>query len=215
MYLYNQPQIKPLFGKSLPWKEKEEEQKIDIEELKKEAYLKGLKEGTEKGRQEAEKRAEEQIKKIRQEYEEEKKRVVLDAVSRLTEIVRQVSALREEIITKADEDILKIALMVAKKLVKSELSHNKEVVINNIKEALNNAIERDKVIVRIHPEDYERLKDVNALKELLNVDELIIQKDDSVAMKGGCIVETRYSEIDARLETQLRAIEKVILGNGK
>ncbi len=215
MYLYNQPQIKPLFGDSFPWKHREEEQKIDLEEVKTEAYLRGLQEGIEKGKAETEKRAQEQIEKIKEAHEKEKRHIILNTVSKLTEIVKHISSLRKEIITQADEDILKIALMVARKVIKVEVSQNTEVLINNIKEALTNAVEKDKVIIRLHPEDYEKLKDAEALKELLDVDELLLQKDESIAIKGGCIVETRFSEIDARIETQLKAIEKLLLGNGK
>ncbi len=222
MYLYNQHHIKPLFGDSLPWKQKEEEEeeedqkKINLEKIKEEAYLQGLKEGIEKGRIEAEKEAEQQIKRIKEEHEKEKKQIILDAVSKLTQITEQISSLREEIINKAEGDILKIALMIAKKVIKTEVSQGTvEVLLNNIKEAFSNAIEKDKIVVRVHPDDYKKLKSIENLKELLDVDELVLQGDDSIAMQGGCIVETRFSEIDARIETQLKAIEKLLLGNGK
>ncbi|RLB11593.1 MAG: hypothetical protein DRG27_00850 [Deltaproteobacteria bacterium] len=217
MYLYNQHHIKPLFVDFFPWKQKEEEDqnKINIEEIKKEAYLQGLKEGIEKGRIEAEKEAQQQIKKIKEEYEKEKKQIILNAASKLTQITEQISSLREEIINKSEEDILKIALMIAKKVIKAEVSQGTEALLNNIKEALSNTIEKDKVIVRVHPEDYEKLKSIETLKEVLDVDELVLQKDESISIPGGCIVETRFSEIDARIETQLKAIEKLFLGNGR
>ncbi len=215
--MYNQNHIKPLFGDSFPWKEKEEEeeQKIDLEEVRKEAYLKGLEDGIEKGRIEAEKKAQQQIEMIKEEYEKEKRQIISDTVSKLTKIAEQISSLREEIINKTDKDILRIALMIAKKVIKVEVSQNTEVLLNNIKEAINNAVEKDKVIVKLHPKDYERLKNMEGLKELLEVDELVLQKDDSIAIEGGCIVETKFSEIDARIETQLEAIEKMLLGNEK
>ena len=96
-------------------------------------------------------------------------------------------------------------------MIKKEISeHTKEILIANIKEAISNAIEKDKVIIRVHPEDYEFLLNIGELKETLNIENLVIKKDQSIRMRGGCIVETEYSKLDATIENQLSIIEHLL-----
>ena len=71
-------------------------------------------------------------------------------------------------------------------------------------------IEKDKVIIRVHPEDYEFLLNIGELKETLNIENLVIKKDQSIRMRGGCIVETEYSKLDATIENQLSIIEDLL-----
>ncbi len=221
-YLYDRVEIRPLFGNEIPWKRNEEDY---IDSLKKEAYLEGLKEGLRNGKIEAEKRAKEEIEKIKKAYEEkekilkeereilkrEKEKIEKDLASMIKQAVDQVISLREGIIKKAEEDILKISFLIAKKVIKKEISeHTKEILIANIKEAISNAIEKDKVIIRVHPEDYEFLLNIGELKETLNIENLVIKKDQSIRMRGGCIVETEYSKLDATIENQLSIIEDLL-----
>ena len=213
MYLYNDTQLKPLFGDTIPWidqdQEKEKGQNIDIEAVKREAYLQGHEEGYKKAKEEAQKEAAEMIRQMEEQHEKEMNDLLNQTIKRLGNVIDDVSGLRKEIISKADKDILEIALLVAKKVIKTEISQNKEILLNNIKEAIRNAIDRDHILIKVNPEDYNFLKGIEDLNRLLEVKEVILQKEDSIS-EGGCIVETKYSEIDARIESQIRYIEKNI-----
>lgn len=212
--MYNKIQIKPLFGDSLPWETGEaKNKKEDFETARKEAYLQGLKEGLEKGRHEAEERAKKKIHEIEERYKNELKDLLDHTISRLSSVIDNISNLRKEVISKADKDIIELALLIAKKIIKTEISQNREIILNNIIEALNNAIDRDKIIIRVNPEDYNFLSSINNIKELLDVKEVILKKDESIS-RGGCIVKTLYSEIDATIESQLKLIEQGIRAEG-
>lgn len=209
--MYNQIQIKPLFGDNPPWKKEQEEEKIDVEQIKEEAYLRGLKEGIEQGKKEAEEYMKKKIEALKEEFNREKTQLITKAVSNLNKIAEEIAGIRADMIKKAEEDILRIVFVIAQKIIKAEISCNKEILINNIKEALTNAVDKDRIIIRVHPEDYEYLSSIDDLRSLLDVEDMIIQKDDSVKLRGGCIVETKYSEIDARIETQLKKLESEIM----
>ena len=213
MYLYNRIQIKPLFGDILPWEANEAKNKkqedINVDILKKKIYLQGLKEGFEKGKYEAEKEAKEKLRKIEEKHKNELKDLLDQTINRLNNVIDNISGLRKEIISKADKDILELSILIAKKIIKTELSQNKEIILNNIREALKNALDRDRIVIKVNPHDYEFLSGINNLKELLDVKEVILKKDESIS-QGGCIVKTRYSEIDATIESQLRLIEQSI-----
>jgi len=210
MYLYNGIHLKPLFGDTLPWKEQEKgKNQADTESLKRDAYLQGHEEGYKKGKEEAEKKAAEMMKQMEDQHKKEMQALLNQTIKKLSYIIDNISTLRKEIISKADKDILEIALLVAKKVIKTEISQNKEILLNNIKEAIKNAIDKDHIVIKVNPNDYNFLENIKDLSDILEVKEIILQKEESIS-EGGCIVKTRYSEIDARIESQFKCIERKI-----
>ena len=212
MYLYNNVRLKPLFGDDLPWQKhgNNKDDNTNLESVKKDAYLQGHREGYEKGREEAEKKARDMMNQMEERHKKEIEALVEQNIKKLTHIIDDVSSLRKEIISRADKDILELALLIAKKVIKVEIPHNREqIIISNIQEAIKNAVDKDHIIIRLNPDDYNLLKGMKDLKEVLQAKEVILQQEPSIS-KGGCIVETKYSEIDARIESQLKSIEKKI-----
>ncbi|GEM_PF-1087251 len=221
MYLYNDIQIKPLFGEVFPWEveerkkkeeKKEEKKEVDLEKIKKEAYLQGVKEGFERGRNSAEKEADERIRKLEEDYKKEIQKIKAQIIEKLEKVIDEISSLRKNIILKAEEDIRELSLLIAKKVIKKEASESSEVVLNNIISALENTPIKDKIIVKLNPEDYSVLSGMKELRDILGVKEIILKKDENIS-KGGCIVETEFCEISATLESQFKIIEDAIKGN--
>jgi len=130
----------------------------------------------------------------------------------LREAVDELSDLRAQVLREAEEDLLKLAIMVARKIIHQEIATDRLILAKVVAAAVKNASERDEIVIRLHPED-QRL--VSAHRQLyLNglSDErmLEIKADDSVS-PGGCIVDTVTGEIDARTETQLDEIFRCLL----
>jgi flagellar biosynthesis/type III secretory pathway protein FliH len=72
------------------------------------------------------------------------------------------------------------------------------------------------VTVRLHPDDLpavETRRDTLAARAPA-ASEIALVADDSVG-RYGCVVETPHGRVDARLETQLEALEQAICGAAK
>ncbi len=127
----------------------------------------------------------------------------------LREAIEEIYSLREQIFRHSEEDLLKLSILVARKIIQQEVSQDRHILVNVLTAALDNAAERDEVIIRINPED---LKLVNSQKQIslsgISEDKLLNLKPDDTVTSGGCIVETQLGEIDARLERQLDEIFK-------
>ena len=70
---------------------------------------------------------------------------------------------------------------------------------------------RTDLIVRVNLEDLEmvssKMKEIqNSMEKIKNITIL----EDATVDRGGCIVETDFGQIDARISSQLREIEKKI-----
>lgn len=119
---------------------------------------------------------------------------------------------RNEIIAESEGQVINLVLSIAKKVVKVISENQKNVVINNIVQSLKRLQQKSEVIVRVNLSDIDiatkHKKDI--LKSAERVESITIAEDSTVD-PGGCIIETDFGEIDARIASQLREIEDRIL----
>jgi flagellar assembly protein FliH len=164
-----------------------------VEKIEKDAYERGYKEGHEKG------------------YGEGKDEVER-LVQRLHLIITKTIERRNQIIEESETQVINLVLLVAKKVIKVISENQKNVVINNVIQALRKMKGRGDVIIRVNLADFEltssHMKEFQEMVE--NVKNITILEDTSVD-KGGCIVETDFGQIDARISSQLHEIEEKIL----
>ncbi|MDA3948773.1 MAG: flagellar assembly protein FliH [Spirochaeta sp.] len=119
---------------------------------------------------------------------------------------------RNEIIAESEGQVISLVLSIAKKVIKVISENQKNVVINNIIQSLARLQQKSEVIVRVNLADVEiatkHKEDI--LKTAERVESITIAEDSTVD-PGGCIIETDFGEIDARIASQLREIEDRIL----
>ncbi|MDL1956463.1 MAG: hypothetical protein LWW95_05375 [Candidatus Desulfofervidus auxilii] len=193
-------EITPLF--SLPKEASSEDllvkAKEEAEQIKKQAYETGFKQGLKEGIKQGEKEAKIEILK-----KAEKK------LENLEKIIEEIAQFRQKLFQKMEKEILGLALAIAKKIVKQEVNINKEVILNNIREAINKLTEVDRVFVKVNPEDYEFIQQYRPdFLETLNQKQKIKLIKDETIKRGGCLIETDFGQIDARIETQLENLTK-------
>jgi flagellar assembly protein FliH len=130
-------------------------------------------------------------------------------IAQVESILHQAKLRREEIMHNMEEEIIDLVLAIARKIVKEELSFNKEIVINNVKEALDRANEKENITIRVNTVDAETVN--NYMEEFLasigETSKLTIVEDANIS-PGGCIIDTDFGRFDARIDTQLAQIEE-------
>ncbi|MCG8453732.1 MAG: flagellar assembly protein FliH [Spirochaetales bacterium] len=133
-------------------------------------------------------------------------------VERLHKIIDASIRKRQDIIDEAETQLIDLVLLISKKVVKVISENQKNVVINNIVQALRKLKSRGDVAIRVNLADLDLTTEhVNDfLKMAENVKSVTVLEDSSVD-KGGAIVETDFGRIDARISSQLRQIEEKIL----
>ena len=167
--------------------------KSRVTQTEREAYERGHAEGHDKGYQEG-----------RTEVER--------LVERLHTILSKAIEKRNEIIEESETQIINLVLLIVKKVIKVISENQKNVVINNVVQALRKLKSRGDVVIRVNLADLEltseHVKDF--MKMVENVKSVTVLEDSSVD-KGGCIIETDFGQIDARISSQLHEIEEKIL----
>lgn len=123
--------------------------------------------------------------------------------------VEEVLHLRAKILRLAEEDVITLALYVARKIIHQEVLGNHEVLTTTLRRALDYLIDSDNVVVRVNPADLQYALELreDLLSTTGRIRALTLQADAAIG-RGGCVVESAFGEIDARLEAQIEEVER-------
>jgi flagellar assembly protein FliH len=173
-------------------------------QIEKEAYEKGFAQGEKDGQELGLKRFE-------------------AALHSVQKILGEIQTYQKEYDRKHEGEMVRFLLALARRILRQEFPHAEETVAETLREAIRQAEDRKKIRIHLHPKDYEFFK---AHPERLpfplqeeNPDGAKLVADPSL-LRGGCLIETPFGDIDATLDSQLDQItagiwEKIELGKDK
>jgi flagellar assembly protein FliH len=122
--------------------------------------------------------------------------------------LKELNGLREKVLRESEEDLLKLSMVVAKKIVRQELTVDRRILANVIRAAVSGVGEREEIVIRLNPDDF---KAVSANKKLFLGDEQATIKADEAVASGGCMIDTAMGVIDASIEDQLEEVYRRLL----
>jgi flagellar assembly protein FliH len=139
-----------------------------------------------------------------------------DEVTRLVErtqtVLERAQDKRAEILAETEQQIIDLVLLISRKVIKIISENQRNVVISNVVQALRKVKGRGNIIIKVNMLDIklttEHRKEFIALVEGAKSVQIV---EDSTIDPGGCIIETDFGEIDARISSQLTELEQKIL----
>ncbi len=142
---------------------------------------------------------------------EEAKNSVRGIVDVFEQGIDDLSGLRKEVYHKSEGEIIELVLMIARKVIHAEILINREVILNVIKAAISNVLQKEKMVIRINPEDFDFAvsckPDLQAyVEDLKNV---VMEKDDTIE-RGGCIVITEAGKVEAQIDQSFTEVEEIL-----
>ena len=133
-------------------------------------------------------------------------------VARTQLIMERIQDKRLEVIEQAEQEIIDLALLVARKVVKVISESQRQVVVENIKAARARIKTSGKVTVKVNLADLETATEhLDEFIRLVESSGGIHILEDSSVDSGGCYVETDFGEVDARIAVQFAELESKIL----
>jgi flagellar assembly protein FliH len=126
--------------------------------------------------------------------------------------MRQIEADRKKRLLQSEQQIVELSLAIAGRIIEKQLETDNQWIVNTVKSALAEAVDRSRIEILAHPEDIpilvlakeEFLSSIAAKAELHFVSEPSIRQ-------GGCVLHTPQGTIDARLDTQLNEVKRALL----
>jgi flagellar assembly protein FliH len=171
----------------------EEESRLTLEREKKEALDTGLNTGREEGYAQGQAEVERLIQ-------------------RTQTVLERAQDKRGEILVETEQEIVDLVLLLTRKVVKAITESQRTVILQNVVQALRKVKSRGNVIIRVNLADLklttEHTKNFIQLVEGVKGIQVV---EDSTVDPGGCIIETDFGEIDARIASQLAELEAKIL----
>lgn len=119
---------------------------------------------------------------------------------------------QQAVFDKIAPEIMAISIDIAKKIIKTEVQQNPNLIIANIQQCLRElSKEETKVMLKLNPVDVNNVKQqVPVLIENAGLDVKVMIVPDSSIMQGGGIIQTTNGIIDVTIETQVEIVTKAL-----
>lgn len=123
----------------------------------------------------------------------------------------ELERIKKDLRLQAEKETVELALAIAKTVVCHEVHTNRTVVVNVIREALKSAVDLEHIKIRVNPADLELIsgREDQLLNPAGEIEKIAFEVDDTI-QRGGCVIETNFGDIDARIEKQLRVVEETL-----
>lgn len=149
-------------------------------------------------------------------YESGRQRAFADAQQKLEPVlemfqqkINEVVEFKKNLFVKSENEILKLAISLASRIICHEVRMNEDVILSVIKSAAKKILGRKEITIRINPEDMEYvLQNKPKFKDEFRDIQQVSFKEDTSIGKGGCIIDTEYGSISAVLEDEFEEITK-------
>lgn len=140
--------------------------------------------------------------------ESERKNLV-SALNTLNKGIIQLDEIKTELYHNAEKEVVNLAIAIAEKIVKHEVSIKKDTILNVLKQAVNKIVDSDKIKIRLNPSDLQFLNaQNNEYPNLVDDMQDMTFEEDATILSGGCLIETKLGDIDARINKQFEAVEE-------
>ena len=135
-------------------------------------------------------------------------------ITELQNEIKNIINLKENLIKEMEKDIVELAIKVAEKVINKKIEDDPQLVSNYLMELLPKIEQSKSITIWINPDEVEYVKlSKEKFKNLVENAENIIISPDNRVEKGGCIIETNFGKIDARISTKLEVLKEIIFKN--
>lgn len=123
---------------------------------------------------------------------------------------------RENLKTEWEQSLLHLAVRVAEKIIGEQLRLQPDAIVSIVREALKSVGQERQLTLLIHPDHRETVQaNLDRLQALVGPSRQIHLVANPDIAPGGCVVESELGVIDAKLETQLKCLEDILLSASK
>jgi len=133
-------------------------------------------------------------------------------IERTQVVLERAQDKRGDILSETEKEIIDLVLLISRKVVKVISENQRNIIVSNVIQALRKVKSRGNVIIRVNMADLkiatEHKQDFISQMENSKLIQII---EDTTVDSGGCIIETDFGEIDARISSQLAELENKIL----
>ena len=166
------------------------EAQAEVESIRKQAHSEGFEAGQEEG--------------LAKRYEE-----AGGNLEHLDAIMKEIGQFRRRVAFYTEQDGIRLALLIAKKILHAELKVNKKAILKMLAHSLSKLEGKGNFVIWLNPEDHQfALAARPALKRYLDESQSITFRAKPSLERGNILIETDREVIDLTFETQFYHLER-------
>jgi flagellar assembly protein FliH len=181
----------------------------EIDQLRQRTIAEAQAEGRREGLRDADEYIAQQADEIARERVSAQLSTALPALRAASE---SLQAERDRWLVRWEQTAVRLGVSIAEKLLRRQLAMRPELANEMICHALRMAAGQPQLTVYLHPDDLSAWGDrAREIVESLTACADTTLVPDPQSMRGGCRIETRHGEVDARVETMLYRIAEELV----
>ncbi|MDE3155565.1 MAG: hypothetical protein KGN76_10715, partial [Acidobacteriota bacterium] len=131
---------------------------------------------------------------------------------RLTQTLEELDGLRQQIVAQTERQMVQIAVAVARRILRREVSIDQDLLVAIARVALERLGETASATIRLNPDDYAA---VTARHGGQWAGARVTVTADAGVSRGGCRVESDLGFVDAGIDAQFDELVHALLGDGE
>ncbi|MDP6464690.1 MAG: FliH/SctL family protein [SAR324 cluster bacterium] len=169
-----------------------EEARAEVQSIRDEAFKEGYDKGIQEGM-------------------EKRYREAAPIIERVEEVLRQLESLRQVVRFQGEQELVQMALLVAKRVVLEEIRSQPDVIETLLKTALKEIESKGKIRVLLHPDDHEFLVQSGLdLDPYLKEEQNLLIKNDPEASPGSIHMESDEEVINFDFKKRFEEVEELL-----
>lgn len=131
-----------------------------------------------------------------------------EAVERMSQLHDAIEAQRAQILREADQLVVDLAVALARRVTGVQVTLDTKILLRAMRAALEELGGQGELVFKVHPEDLNiARKFAQRWTEKVGRDTALRVRPGDEVDRGGCLLEGEEANLDARLETQLEALQ--------
>jgi flagellar assembly protein FliH len=131
-----------------------------------------------------------------------------EAVERMAQLHDAIEAQRAQILREADRQVVDLAVALARRVTRVQAALDPKILLRAMREALEHLGTQSELVFKVHPEDLNiARKFAQRWAEKAGRDTPLRVRPGEEVDRGGCLLEGEEANLDARLETQMEALQ--------
>ena len=126
---------------------------------------------------------------------------------RMADTMKELEDLRQTIIRQSERQVVQLALTIAQRILRREVTVDQELTCAMARVALDRLGEASTATVRLNPEDHAII--VASQGPAWAGRHVTVEADPAIA-RGGCLIESPFGFIDASVDAQFQVIEQAL-----
>lgn len=149
------------------------------------------------------------LREGRARMQEELAAAVAELRGKMAQSLEDLAILPQLMAEQSESDLVQLAIEIAKKIVHREVTVDREIVLSLVRVALSRINRRSVARIHLNPDEYQFVLNH---REKLGTGYALELVEDPTIDPGGCVVETDFGDIDARISQQFAEIERGFFG---